>query len=249
MAVTKINYRYNPETGRDMPGEPETSYSGQVLCHGHGHHHVCSDNAMIDSGSYTWFEIWDGVQVQRHEVYTGRGGVGVEVVDDASEGAKTKALAYREAIRTVIGILNAFSDYVKEAKALQVVRSGCKVEVFKGRKVPKGTYYVRYRGEGDYGPYVNLSTTPKPELGNKVYNYVNPDNCQVVEADVPTPPYSQTVFDLANAAMGNPHGYPSVPMDLGALAPLHDALLEEGCDDEASDIRPYINGGTVLQIA
>ncbi len=58
---------------------------------------------------------------------------------------------------------------------------GDTVEVFKGRKVPKGTYTVVDEGKGDYGPYVNLRSPG----GGGVYRFVTPGNCRRVIRSTP----------------------------------------------------------------
>lgn len=241
MTATIHYYRYIPETNRDVLDRTETKHEGMVLASGNGWYHVPSDNAMIDSGTTVWWEVWTGYRVERHEIVTGRGGISVSATIDASPADKEKADAYRAALSVAKDIERAFSDHTLHVADANKVKTGCKVEVFKGRKVPKGVYFVRSMGEGNYGPYLDLSNTDKPGVGSKLYTYISLDNCRVIDAALPPLPYSKTVQELARAAIGSPFSYPPVPEDVTAYAPLVDALEEEGKQEEADKVRAYVD--------
>lgn len=68
-----------------------------------------------------------------------------------------------------------FRSICEVATAAHLIRQGEIVEVFKGRKVPKGRYEVVKHGEGQFGAYVDL----RDDEG-KSYRYVAVGNVKVV---------------------------------------------------------------------
>jgi hypothetical protein len=131
---------------------------------------VSSDNAMIDSGSGFYVECWDTVNM-RHEsiaVHTGRGDGVIPPDVDATDRDRQLDAAYFAAQSIIAEAHRAYTQ------SHYIVR-GMKVDVVKGRKVPKGRYEVTDHRLGNYGPYVDL----RDDAG-KVYRYVAIDNLKVV---------------------------------------------------------------------
>jgi hypothetical protein len=131
---------------------------------------VSSDNAMIDSGSGFYVECWDTVNM-RHEslaVHTGRGDGVIPPDVDATDRDRQLDAAYFAAQSIIAEAHRAYTQ------SHYIVR-GMKVDVVKGRKVPKGRYEVTDHRLGNYGPYVDL----RDDAG-KVYRYVAIDNLKVI---------------------------------------------------------------------
>ena len=152
MAVTRTDTRENTVSVR---------FEGRVLDTRSYTRHVHSDNAMIDSGFA--MRSPSGTGTGPDEDYgLGRdmGGVSYDFQIDATpevvaQAARSKALfGWLESVR------QAAKDREKAVEADKSISKGRKVEVFKGRKVPKRTYFVVRTGESSYGPYIDLSTEP-----------------------------------------------------------------------------------------
>jgi hypothetical protein len=77
-------------------------------------------------------------------------------------------------------IVRADRERAKALRAHNLPTEGKRVLIVKGRKVPRGTtWYVHRSGNGDYGPYVHLSSE-RNGMGEYV-KYVNPQNVEVAE--------------------------------------------------------------------
>lgn len=67
-----------------------------------------------------------------------------------------------------------FGEILHRVRTASEIKEGATVEVFKGRKVPKGEYTVTRIGEGQFGPYCDLMDS----VGQR-YRFVSLDNCRV----------------------------------------------------------------------
>lgn len=138
--------------------------------------HVHSDNAMIDSGSGFLVICWDRTNRKPacFHVHTGRQFCGpddtwdVEPDETATPEDRAENEAYLAAQTFVKNILRSAEDAHK-------IQQGRAVEVYKGRKCPKGVYEVVSHRQGNYGPYVNLR-----DAAGKYYNYVSVENVRPV---------------------------------------------------------------------
>lgn len=137
-----------------------------------GTKHVCSDNAMIDSGSGYNVVAWD--RDAQEPVYywehTGRG-----VSDDWVKPEVNANAEEQQQFAKYIEALALFDWVTGSAKGAGSIVSGRTVEVYKGRKAPLGTYEVVTIGDGQYGPYVHLR-----DQSGKWFSYISQSNVRVV---------------------------------------------------------------------
>lgn len=198
---------------------------------------VSSDHAFLDSGNRIRVEYWDGRCAQAADYRTDDNDVRAEV--DAAPELVERVRRFR-ILQRCWGV--CMTNYAAAVEPVRVYRSqvvgftsnvsrGDRVEVFKGRKAPNGTYTVLRSGEGSYGPYLDL----RAEDGREV-RYVNPENCRkpavteeavraIVVATLASYPGLE---DFAVAAL----------QQRGAAGWLvaADWLREQGRDEEADDL-------------
>ena len=127
---------------------------------------VSSDNAWIDDGERVDITYWDA-EKQVTETRTFCPGDIQSLEVDASPETLAIAAQYQA---TVAWIQETYWK-VRFADRLEV---GKQVEVFKGRKVPKGIYTLVSLNKGNYGPICTLRSA-----NGQVYNYVSQDNVRV----------------------------------------------------------------------
>lgn len=133
----------------------------------------------------------------------------------------TKTLAAVAAYRA---ITKWFRDRSWANRPDYMVEVGDRVEVFKGRKVPKGIYTVVRKGKGNYGPYFDLSGG---------HRFVSADNCRRV---IDRESYDAFICKLTGECQ-NWLDYPTIKFATGLLA-LSD-LLEDNGDDRAATVRAW----------
>ena len=225
--------------------ETTVSLVGVVLSHSRVQVNVSSDHAMIDSGSRLRVEYWDAEnwRVRTDDFRTDDVSISAEV--DATDEVRRLAEKYRRAaswfqavryayMALIVPVIVGRSRNYWTSGDMTNIKVGDPVEVYKGRKCPKGTYEVAKIGESDYGHYVHLRA---PD--GTWHRYINPDNLAR-----PKPTDAQ----LAEAALGKT-GKPGTEfhaMVTGILASgnkaagwlaLTDWLMDKGKDDEAMILR------------
>lgn len=237
----------------------EVRWEGRVLSVSRWTYHVPSDNAMIDSGEGQEVQVWDDGRVVSYFISTGRDGEGCykTFAVDAPEDVQAAAAAWGEIFGWLERVASGYRhhQYVVAEARRRPLRKGDRVEVFKGRKCPKGQYWVVSAGEGDYGPYANLSDD-KLGMSAVFYRYVSQDNMrrlgnpedEVGVFQLPSPPFpaSRDVLAAAHGVM------PLVPGNLGRtpapwpktaeapLAALADAFEDAWDDDRAAVVRAHL---------
>lgn len=159
IAVTDSVYESHWDSGHpDTPAKVFTLWSDDLA------HHFEAKEAVSPRTRYV--EDADGRIVNINSAITCRCIVPeVNATDD-------QVLAYQSAL--------AAEAYIKDildvaSNALSVVK-GSIVEVFKGRKVPKGNYKVEFLGAGQYGDFAHLLTLD----GKKRFSFVSTENLKPV---------------------------------------------------------------------
>jgi hypothetical protein len=149
-------------------GTERTLLAGVVLSHARATRHVPSDRAWLDSGNVISVRYWDADRGRPAYSDFGTDDCDLVVTDDASPEMRRLADAYGR----VQTFLIAVRDYVRDRSN---VRPGVSVEVYKGRKVPKGVYEVAATGAGQYGPYLHLR-----DAAGVWHRYISADNVKPV---------------------------------------------------------------------
>jgi hypothetical protein len=207
-----------------------TSGMGQVVAIDRVRVPVSSDHAMIDSGYRTLVTLWDGTRSWTQALRDDDNSIDVAV--DVSDEARA---AYQEWKNVVAWVFEERQSYQRHLKTQQGFRAGDTVEVFKGRKAPKGTYTVINVGENSYGKYAFLQ-----DGAGTIYRYVNLDNLrkqhQPWEALVAWTK-DATAINLATAASKADTGYYSRAKRAQAYLVLADRLEELGLYQQAEVIR------------
>lgn len=142
------------------------------------------NTVVLSVMAYRWEAHWDSGQPDTDgwKVWLWDG-IRATVVDCFDEVAPT-VTASTEDIRNhaVVSALSTFLHNVrKSAESALYVNVGSQVEVYKGRKTPKGRYEVVKHALGDYGPYVNLR-----DPSGKYYSFVSMNNVRVIPNYIPT---------------------------------------------------------------
>lgn len=185
----ELTYRRNEDGSHQHgPAREQRMYVGVTLACSPWHYHVPSDNAMIDDGTGWELVVWTGHSVRTVRIATGRDGGGCYTTPTVDASPEIQILAARW--KMVQYWFNALrtekTNYDNRLKHAAKIKPGDRVQVFKGRKVPKGVYYVVKMGESRYGPYVNLSTQPGG-FGD-YFTFVSKDNVRKLPEDVTTSP-------------------------------------------------------------
>ncbi len=150
--------------------------AGSVLDVRHWTAHVHSDNAMIDSGEMVSVEWWNenASRVETITVNQGRPGDFFVVPPvDANTDVKAQAQAYREVRHWAETQIHKCREVEHAAK--QPAR-GDQVEVFKGRKCPKGIYTISGILNGDWGPAFHLYGAD-----GLPHTYIAQGNCKLLK--------------------------------------------------------------------
>jgi hypothetical protein len=230
-------------------GEVRVELAGVVLDWRPAQVRVSSDHAMIDSGNRVRVDYWDAENWKVATADFCPDDVQVTAVEDAPESLLVLAEKYRKGSFWFYAVLSAYGvlvepimvgrsrNYWTAGATLTNVRAGDRVEVYKGRKCPKGLYEIADIGQNDYGDYVHLR-----DAKGTWHRFINPDNLKR-----PAPTEAQ----LAQAATG---GTAKAGTEFHALVTgiLHDGnkaagwlaltdwLQERGKDDEARILRSLV---------
>jgi hypothetical protein len=115
---------------------------------------------VIEQGINPDTNLWESREANRPQV-------------DATEQDQADYKAHAEALEWLrAGKAEAYNIRREAAN----IRKGDEVEVFKGRKIPKGVYFVCYSGRNTFGDFLHLSTN---RLGQGDYHrYIAADNCR-----------------------------------------------------------------------
>jgi len=147
-------------------------FVGRTLNHYWYTERVSSDHAWIDSGNRVRVTYLDENEMPRSKsFYTDDNDYVFE--NDATPEMMERA---RRVIQVVNGLQSVIHGYRNEERQNREVRQGDTVEVYKGRKAPKGRYEIVAMGNGNYGPYYNLR-----DASGKWYSYISVDNCRKVD--------------------------------------------------------------------
>lgn len=167
--------KWGPGFDRDDAAKWTTTHEGRVLAFQNVSVRVSSDHAMIDSGERVEVTIWDGTHVVRRHEYPDWEAIQVQV--DAGPETLATVAEYNSVqswFRKVLGGYYKLTRPVFLSRELgDFLDVGDRVDVVRGRKVPKGTYHVAHIGENDWGPFVHLQS----EAG-RLFRYVNRENLE-----------------------------------------------------------------------
>jgi hypothetical protein len=148
----------------------------KVLRVGECHFHVCSDNAWLDSGSGVEVELYDPQTRRAFSVryHTGRD----EYPNTAIVPAVDASDADRHAAECYYAAADFVSELARKAGESYRIAQGSRVNVVRGRKVPKGEYEAcNTVRTGQYGPYYDLRSAD-----GKYYSYVAAGNVEPIPA-------------------------------------------------------------------
>lgn len=160
-----------------VPGSIE--HVGTTIGHYSTSVSVSSDHAWIDSGNRLVVVYWDPSKLIHcsETLYTDDNGFVVE--NDAPAEVVELAKSMEKAVSDFRVQVKRIRDEIERNNKVSV---GDTVEVFKGRKVPKGNYEVAKIGTGQYGEYYNLR-----DASGKWHNFISVDNCRKVNIPQPNP--------------------------------------------------------------
>lgn len=198
------------------------SFVGLVLSFHAWEDRVSSDRAMIDSGNRISVVVWDearGMPVTH--IY---GDSCPEVVVDAPPEIVEKAVLFSQTMVWAKGIIREIRERLKAAKE---IKEGMQVEVFKGRKAPKGMYTITQVGENDFGKYFHIK-----DGDGTIHRYINQDNCKVQFPEVNLKDIPRSHI-WAEAAKSYQYDYKY------CLVPLIDWMFEDG-DPRAPYFRAWV---------
>ncbi len=213
---------------------------------------VSSDRAWIDDGVRTACEVFLAGRWAYWHNWTHWTPFG-SVCDfaDAPAGAAVPAAVRAAAARSkcffewLRDVRSADYARDKAAREAEAVKRGDAVEVFKGRKTPRGTYTVDAVGEGGYGEVAHLR-----DASGKTYRHVSLDNLRKPQAapiDVarPAAPFAvdETLFSLALAYGRTTYHDEKERL----LAVMHDAAQDAGCDEVAA-VTGWATGAVAVQM-
>lgn len=196
---------------------------------------VSSDHAWLDSGNRLRVTYWDGKRSWTEEHCTDDRDIDVQ--GDTLDEAERRALdKWRQVYNWVGAGVAARHEHDNRQRE---IRKGDEVEVFKGRKCPKGSYRVAFAGENDYGKYLHLVDLDGRE---GYYRFIDPSNCrkqpQPFIAEVPSQwGMDRTLRDLAGAVFSADMGYYGRQTRAQAFLVLADRFDELGFADEANALR------------
>jgi hypothetical protein len=140
---------------------------GCVLSHFNYEAAVPSDRAMIDSGRRLCVMFWDTeFNIVRRDDYS-HDNCRISVEVDASAEFQKLAEEYNLTVTWI-------RDTARTIRKAFEIEKGREVEVFKGRKIPKGIYTVVELGNGNYGKYAHLR-----DSAGKVHRYISMDNIRI----------------------------------------------------------------------
>lgn len=142
----------------------KTYHEGKVVAFEATTVHVHSDRAMLDSGNRIKVSYIKDGAVRYDLFHTDDQRVDVEIDGDVDVAEK-----YIKCEAWIHEITKRARDAKKEAEE---IRQNDLVEVFKGRKVPKGLYICERLGESRYGHYAHL----RDKESGETYRYVNVGN-------------------------------------------------------------------------
>jgi hypothetical protein len=261
MAVTFTRDQvYNNETQRwertDNPVVETVIPAGAVLSSEPYTYHVPSDNAMIDSGNGQRVTYWSKGQVMTEEFCTGREMAGFYTfVIDADDDTRALATGWAVWAGWFAALATTDSKNKERRRKWSEIQHGSRVRVVKGRKVPIGSeWYVCNMGDGQFGPYVHLSSMPAAFGDFK--KFINPDNLKVIDPEpshinYPAPPHGFHDDTLLTLAQAYNALYPRGTYDpdgkfasarRNQLAVLADRCEEIGNEDGAVVLRRAANG-------
>ncbi len=194
--------------------QTRTYLVGRVISHKRVTVHVHSDSAMLDSGQRLQVCHWDPETFRVNFDNFATDDNRVDVTDDASDEDKQHAERSDEAREWFNRNLRQAKERVRIAENME---QHDVVEVFKGRKVPKGEYIVEKFGSNSYGSYAHLKDRETGDL----HKFINPANIRSTK--VATFRSEQEAFFNAIA---QPEGTAST--DKSAVHVLCDWLTENG---------------------
>lgn len=212
------------------PSRDEREGNGNIYIDGNGYWLIGERFLWIDKA--LWDSGWPDVDMYAYPVWDPRRRVNTQVdvsvyaapqhdVDRTDRIPTPDAiLVEAEAYRAALAHLESLRKPVSEAEqdAPNRFGRGDRVEVYKGRKVPKGTYRVVSTGSGQYGPFCTLDS-----LDNKDrYNFVSTDNCRRVDYLSPIEASKAAHPDLPDHV----HGMLTAVQDQATLLALVDALTD-----------------------
>ncbi len=162
----RISYDYDRQT--KSWAKHASHLDGLVIDHHSAQRRVSSDHAWIDSGQVFSVKFWNAEEGRVDHRDFSLDDCLVEVTNDAP----AEFLALADQYEKAMAFLADVRSYVQTHTS---ILQGSKVQVFKGRKCPKGVYEVARQGTSEYGPWLHL----RDESG-KWYNYINADNVKPV---------------------------------------------------------------------
>jgi hypothetical protein len=149
---------------------------------------------------------------------------------------------YKEHSSNVRCVKRWMNDIDNVAHKAYDIGHGRTVEVFKGRKVPKGIYEVTKYGNGNYGFYVNLR-----DRDGKFYNFVSEDNVRVIpqESDIkqalknesPNSKLGEALWDFVFSKITNLKSWAHYETELLVMC---DYIEDGNCGDDVAVLAPIL---------